>query len=114
MTPQPIHGAWLGSTALMDLEDPRIRIKALALTQLCASEQAKALAIYLFIKRMPFRKSLKLRHRSRHMTVQHLKLRRPRWRAKQQTGRYPNDFKCCSGQQLSGDGLRGKTKVGTA
>jgi hypothetical protein len=49
--PQP--GQWLGSTALLDLEDPRLRLRVHALTQLCTTERDKALALYQFVKRMP-------------------------------------------------------------
>lgn len=60
----PAKSAWTGSTAMMDLEDPRLRIKSLALTQMCKTDRDKALAIYLFVKRLPFRKTLKLQTRT--------------------------------------------------
>lgn len=55
---------WLGSSELLDLEDPRLRLRGQALTQLCKSDRERALAIYGFVKRIPFAKSLKLRLRS--------------------------------------------------
>ncbi|MCD6076577.1 MAG: hypothetical protein K0R89_515 [Ramlibacter sp.] len=44
---------WLGSTPLLDLEDPRLRLRVHALTQLCTTDRDKALALYRFVKRMP-------------------------------------------------------------
>lgn len=59
---------WLGSTDLLDLQAPKLRLRAHALTQLCKSEREKALAIYGFVKRIPFAKPLKLRmHTSREV-----------------------------------------------
>ncbi|MEO5670921.1 MAG: transglutaminase-like domain-containing protein [Ramlibacter sp.] len=55
---------WLGSAALLDLEDPKLRLRAHALTQLCKTERDRALALYRFVKRMPFTKQLKLRMRT--------------------------------------------------
>ena len=55
---------WLGSTPLLDLEDSRLRIRAGALTQLCKTDREKALAIYGFVKRIPFARPFKLRLRS--------------------------------------------------
>ncbi|HET6828372.1 MAG TPA: transglutaminase-like domain-containing protein [Ramlibacter sp.] len=56
--------AWLGNTPLLDLDDPKLRLKAHSLTQLCKSEREKALAIYGFVKRLPLRKAIKLRQHS--------------------------------------------------
>jgi hypothetical protein len=55
---------WLASTPLLDLDDPRLRLKARALTQLCKNEREKALAVYGFVKRLPFAKPAKLRLRT--------------------------------------------------
>ena len=55
---------WLVSTRLLDLEDPRLRLRAHSLTQLCKSPREKALAVYGFVKRMPFHKPLKMRLRT--------------------------------------------------
>jgi len=52
---------WLGSSALMDLEDPKLRLRVRALTQLCKNEREKALAIYGFVKRLPLSRRVKLR-----------------------------------------------------
>ena len=52
---------WLGTTPLLDLEDPKLRLRAQALTQLCKSDREKALAIYGFVKRIPFAKPFKMR-----------------------------------------------------
>jgi len=58
----PAH--WLGSSPLLDLEDPRLRLRTRALTQLCKSEREKALAVYAFVKRIPFAKPFKMRLRT--------------------------------------------------
>lgn len=57
-------GRWLGTAELLDLEDPRLRLRAHALTQLCKTERERALAIYGFVKRIPFAKPFKLRMRT--------------------------------------------------
>lgn len=54
----------MGPTFLLDLEDPRLRLRAQALTQLCKSEREKALACYAFVKRLPYAKPLKMHLRS--------------------------------------------------
>jgi transglutaminase-like putative cysteine protease len=59
-----LPGRWLGSTPLLDLEDPRLRLRARALTQLCKNDREKALAVYGFVKRIPFGKPVKLRLRT--------------------------------------------------
>ena len=48
----PSH--WLGSTRLLDLEDPKLRIQAMSLTQLSDTVIQKVVAIHEFIKAMPF------------------------------------------------------------
>lgn len=53
--------SWLGSSPLLDLEDPRLRLRAQALTQLAATPREKALAVYGFVKRLPFAKPFKMR-----------------------------------------------------
>ena len=57
-------GSWLGNAELLDLEDPKLRLRAHALTQLCKTEREKALALYGFVKRIPFSKPFKLRLRT--------------------------------------------------
>jgi len=54
-------GRWLASSPLLDLEDPKLRLKAHALTQLCKTDREKALAVYGFVKRIPFAKPFKMR-----------------------------------------------------
>jgi hypothetical protein len=51
---------WLVSTDFLDLDDAKVRLRARSLTQLCKSEREKALAIYAFVKRMPFDWQFKL------------------------------------------------------
>ena len=55
---------WRGSSELLDLEDPRLRLRALALTQLSRTPREQILALYAFVKRIPFAKPRKLRLRS--------------------------------------------------
>ena len=45
---------WLGSTRLLDLNDPKLRIQAMSLTQLSDTDTQKVVAIHEFIKAMPF------------------------------------------------------------
>ena len=52
---------WLGSSPLLDLEDPKLRLRARSLTQLCKTDREKALAVYGFVKRIPFAKPFKMR-----------------------------------------------------
>jgi hypothetical protein len=52
---------WLRSTPLLDLEDPKLRLRVHALTQLCTTDRDKALALYRFVKRMPVARRLKSR-----------------------------------------------------
>jgi hypothetical protein len=43
---------WLGSSPAFDLRDPRLRLKALSLTQQMSGARAKALALHLFVRRL--------------------------------------------------------------
>lgn len=52
---------WLGPSHLLDLEDPKLRLRVHALTQLCKTEREKALAIYGYVKRLPLAKQVRLR-----------------------------------------------------
>ena len=52
---------WLASSPLLDLEDPKLRLRAQSLTQLCKTEREKAIAVYGFVKRLPFAKPFKMR-----------------------------------------------------
>ena len=59
---------WLASTRLLDLGDAKLQLRARALTQLAKNEREKALALYSFVKRLPFARPFKLRVRSpRHV-----------------------------------------------
>lgn len=51
---------WLGRSSLIDLEDPKLRLRVRALTQLCKCEREKALAIYGYVRRLPLAKRFKL------------------------------------------------------
>lgn len=52
---------WLGASPLIDLEDPKLRLRVRALTQLCKTDREKALAIYGFVKRLPLARPFKIR-----------------------------------------------------
>jgi len=60
----PSSQRWLASSAVLDLEDPRLRLRVQALTQLCKTERAKAVRIYGFVKRIRFAKPFKMRMRT--------------------------------------------------
>jgi hypothetical protein len=60
---------WLGPTELLDLGDAKLRLRARALTQLAKSDREKALAIYGFVKRVPFAKTFKLRLRGPRQVI---------------------------------------------
>ena len=45
---------WLGSTQLLDLDDPKLRIQAMRITQLASSATQKAVFIHDFVKALPF------------------------------------------------------------
>jgi hypothetical protein len=63
-------GRWLRSTPLLDLEDPKLRLRAHALTQLSKTDREKALAIYGFVKRLPFHKPMKMRLRTAREVIE--------------------------------------------
>lgn len=52
---------WLGATPLMDLEDPKLRLRVRALVQLCKNERERALAVYGYVKRLPLARRWKAR-----------------------------------------------------
>jgi hypothetical protein len=56
--------ACLRSTFLLDLDDPRLRMRASSLTQLSLNDCAKALAIYAYVKRLPYTRPFKMGHRT--------------------------------------------------
>ncbi len=45
---------WLDSTPFLDLSDDRLRLKAMALTQLARSDRERAISIYAFVKALPY------------------------------------------------------------
>ena len=53
---------WLHNTPLLDLDDPKLRLKARSLTQLAKGERERALAVYGFVKRIPYTKRIKTRY----------------------------------------------------
>lgn len=55
---------WLGPTDMLDLGDAKLRLRARSLTQLAKTDREKALAIYGFVKRIPFAKPFKFRLRT--------------------------------------------------
>ena len=55
---------WLGPTDLLDLGDAKLRMRARSITQLAKNEREKALAIYGFVKRIPFARPFKFRLRT--------------------------------------------------
>jgi hypothetical protein len=61
---EDLPSLWLGASSLIDLEDPKLRLRVRALTQLSKTERDKALAVYGFVKRMPLAKRMKLRLRT--------------------------------------------------
>lgn len=61
---------WLGPSRLLDLDDPKLRLRAYALTQLAKNEREKALAIYGFVKRMPLVRGFKLRTRTARQVLE--------------------------------------------
>lgn len=55
---------WLGPTELLDLGDAKLRLRSRALTQLAKNDREKALALYGFVKRVPFARPFRLRLRT--------------------------------------------------
>lgn len=53
---------WLHTTTLLDLDDPKLRLKARSLVQLRRTDRERALAIYSFVKRLPYTKRIKLNY----------------------------------------------------
>jgi hypothetical protein len=62
---------WLGRTALMDLEDPKLRLRVHSLTQLCKNDREKAVALYRFVKRLPIAKRFKMRLSTARQVMDH-------------------------------------------
>jgi hypothetical protein len=55
---------WLGASSLIDLEDPKLRLRVRSLTQLAKDDREKALAVYGYVKRLPMARRFKLRLRT--------------------------------------------------
>lgn len=58
-----IPSAWTGSSPLMDLDDPMLRLRVLALTQLQPTARRQAMALHAFVKGMPLHRAMKSRLR---------------------------------------------------
>lgn len=50
---------WLCASPLYDLEDPKLRLRVQALTQLGKNDRERALQVYGFVKRLPLRPRMK-------------------------------------------------------
>ena len=57
-------GHYLGSSVLLDLQDSRLRLRARSLTQLCKTDRERAMAVHNYVKKLPFKRPLKLRLRT--------------------------------------------------
>ena len=57
-------GDYLGSTALLTLQDSRLRLRARSITQLCKTDRERALALHNYVKKLPFERSFKYRMRN--------------------------------------------------
>jgi hypothetical protein len=55
---------WVGVSPLVDLGDPKLRVRAQSLVQMRNTPSDKASAIYTFVRRMPLSAGVKLRLRS--------------------------------------------------
>jgi hypothetical protein len=62
---------WLHSTPLLDLADPKLRLKARSLTQLARTDREKALAIYAYVKRVPYAKRIKFEYPTARDVMEH-------------------------------------------
>jgi len=54
--------SWLGSSFLLNLDDSRMRMRAHSLTEHSLNDSAKALAIYAYVKRVPYTHPFKMGH----------------------------------------------------
>jgi hypothetical protein len=52
---------FLGSTALLDLRDSRLRLRCRSITQLCKTERERAMAIHSYVKKLPFERAIAFR-----------------------------------------------------
>lgn len=55
---------WRGGSVLVDLRDPKLRVRTKSILQTRASDGEKALAVYTFVRRMPLEASTKLQMRT--------------------------------------------------
>ncbi|MCY7318851.1 MAG: transglutaminase-like domain-containing protein [Ramlibacter sp.] len=55
---------YLGTSALLDLQDSKLRLRARSLTQLCKTDREKAMALHNYVKRLTFERPFKLRLRT--------------------------------------------------
>jgi hypothetical protein len=65
---EPEH--WLAATELLDLGDAKLRMRARALTQLSKTDREKALALYGFVKRIPFARPFKIKLRTARQVLE--------------------------------------------
>lgn len=62
---------WTTTSPLLDLDDPKLRLRARSLVQLCKTDREQVLALYAFVKRIPFAMSFKMRlHTAREVLQQ--------------------------------------------
>lgn len=55
---------YLGSTALLTLQDSRLRLRARSITQLCKTDRERAMALHNYVKKLPFERSFRFRLRN--------------------------------------------------
>lgn len=55
---------WLAASPLLDLQDPKLRLRVQSLVQLCTTDREKALAVYGYVKRLPLARRMRLRPRT--------------------------------------------------
>jgi hypothetical protein len=57
-------GDYLGSTALLTLQDSRLRLRERSITQLCKTDRERAMALHNYVKKLPWERSVKFRLRT--------------------------------------------------
>ena len=60
---------YLGSSALLNLQDSRLRLRARSLTQLCKTDRERAMALHNYVKKLPFERPFKFRLRTAHCAL---------------------------------------------
>lgn len=63
-TPVESPSHYLGSSALLNLQDSRLRLRARSLTQLCKTDRERAMALHNYVKKLPFERPFKFRLRT--------------------------------------------------